>query len=144
MERPEIRRLSAEEISDLLALDVPAHLATTDPDGYPRITPLWFLYEDGAFRMTSVEGQPHLRNIDADPRAAICVDVEERQARDGHRPNRRFRAQGRAELARDKDGTWTRRITQKYLPGDEAAADRRSSMPRVVITLRPERLVAQG
>jgi nitroimidazol reductase NimA-like FMN-containing flavoprotein (pyridoxamine 5'-phosphate oxidase superfamily) len=50
MPRPRIEQLATSEIDDLLSLDVPAHLATIDPDGYPRITPLWFLWEDGAPR----------------------------------------------------------------------------------------------
>ena len=143
--RPRIERLEAAEIASLLALDVPAHLATIDADGYPRITPIWFIWEDGVFRMTSVEGQPHVRNLARDARAAICVDTEAREAVEGIRANRRVRAQGLAETAPDRGGYWTRRITLKYVSGDEAeaAAKRRAAMPRVVITLRPERLLAQ-
>lgn len=145
MRRPRLNRLDATEVAALLALDIPAHLATTDADGYPRITPIWFVWEDGAFRMTSVEGQPHLRNLARDPRAAICVDTEARAAVDGIRPNRRVRAQGLAETEQDDGGYWTRRITCKYVLGvaGRAAAERRAAMPRVVITLRPERLLAQ-
>jgi PPOX class probable F420-dependent enzyme len=142
---PPIERLDSTGIASVLALDIPAHLATTDPEGYPRITPIWFIWEAGAFWMTSVEGQPHLRNLMHDPRAAISVDTEDRVAVRGVRENRRVRAQGRAELGPDKDGQWTRRITLKYVHGaeGEAAAARRAAMQRVVITLRPERLIAQ-
>ena len=31
------RRLSQQELAHLLALDIPAHLATLDPAGFPRI-----------------------------------------------------------------------------------------------------------
>jgi PPOX class probable F420-dependent enzyme len=144
--RPPIRALTPTEVGALLALDIPAHLATIDADGFPRITPLWFLWDEGAFYMTSVKGQPHLRNIERDPRVALCVDVEEREVVDGHRPNRRIRAQGEAELAPDDGGTWTRRITLKYVRGEEGerAAERRAPMARVVIRLLPVRLLAQG
>src|SRR5919204_4848772 len=108
--RPAIRRLSPPEIEELLQLDVPAHLATLDPDGFPRITPLWFVWDEGLFRMTSVEGQPHLRNVARDARAAICVDTEAREAVAGERENRRVRAQGLATAEPDPDGFWTRRI----------------------------------
>jgi nitroimidazol reductase NimA-like FMN-containing flavoprotein (pyridoxamine 5'-phosphate oxidase superfamily) len=143
--RPRIARLDAAEIASLLALDIPAHLGTTDPDGYPRITPIWFMWEGGAFRMTSVEGQPHLRNLARDPRAAICVDTEAREPVDGIRAHRRFRAQGLVEAAPDHGGYWTRLITLKYIsgPDGEEAAERRAAMPRVVITLQPERFLAQ-
>jgi PPOX class probable F420-dependent enzyme len=144
--RPPIRALGQDEIEELLALDVPAQLATIDSDGFPRITPIWFLWQDGAFHMTSVEGQPHLRNLERDPRAAVNVDTEERESAGGRRPNRRVRAQGEAELFSDGDGAWTRRITLKYISGEEgeAAAARRAALPRVVIRLRPLRLLAQG
>jgi PPOX class probable F420-dependent enzyme len=143
--RPRIERLDAAEIASLLALDIPAHLATTDPDGYPRITPIWFIWEDGAFRMTSVEGQPHLRNLARDPRAAVCVDTEARKPVDGIRAHRRVRARGLVETAADHGGYWTRRITLKYVsgPDGEEAAERRAAMQRVVITLQPKRLLAQ-
>lgn len=65
--------------------DVPLRLATIRRDGLPRITPLWFLYEDGAFHMTSVAGHPHLRDLARDPRASVCVDVEERVTEAGTR-----------------------------------------------------------
>ena len=145
MPQPHIQRLDAAQSAKLLELDIPAHLATIDPDGYPRITPIWFLWEDGVFRMTSVEGRPHLRNLARDARAAVCVDTEAREAVTGIRASRRVRAQGLAETSRDDAGHWTRRITLKYVGGSdgEAAAERRASMPRVVITLRPERVLAQ-
>jgi nitroimidazol reductase NimA-like FMN-containing flavoprotein (pyridoxamine 5'-phosphate oxidase superfamily) len=132
-------------MASLLALDIPAHLATIDADGFPRITPIWFIWEDGAFRMTSVEGQPHLRNLARDTHAAICVDTEAREPVEGIRANRRVRAQGLAETAADDGGFWTRRITLKYITGPDGgvAAERRAAMPRVVITLRPTRLIAQ-
>ncbi len=143
--RPHIARLDPAGIAALLALDIPARLATIDPDGYPRVTPIWFMWEGGAFWMSSVEGQPHLRNLRRDPRAAISVDTEADVAVGGVRANRRVRAQGRAVLGPDVGGQWTRRITLKYVPGPdgETAATRRAAMPRVVISLRPERLVAQ-
>ena len=37
------RPLNDEEIADLLTSDTVARLATIDANGYPRVTPLWFL-----------------------------------------------------------------------------------------------------
>ncbi len=116
-------KLDGREIEELLAVDVPAHLATIDPRGFPRVTPIWFVWADGAFYMTSVEGQPHLRNID-----------------------RQVKGYGEAELFPDEAGEWTRRITLKYIRGEaaDATAARRAAMPRVVIRLRPLRMTARG
>jgi nitroimidazol reductase NimA-like FMN-containing flavoprotein (pyridoxamine 5'-phosphate oxidase superfamily) len=145
---PSVSRLPLDspEVVELLALDIPAHLGTLDPDGYPRITPLWFLWEAGAFYMTSVGGRPHLLNLERDPRASLCVDTEDRVAIAGHRPNRQLKAYGLADLLPDKEGYWTQRITRKYLagPDGEERAAYRATMPRIAIVLRPTRLLALG
>jgi PPOX class probable F420-dependent enzyme len=141
--RPRIKPLEPDEVEALLQADVPAHLATLDVDGYPRITPIWFIWADGAFVMTSVVGYPHLENIARDPRAALAIDQEEAPV-GGHRPNRRIRVQGLAELSPD-DGEWTRRITRKYIGGPDGddAAEARAAMERLVIRLPPKRMLAQ-
>ena len=48
------RPLDASEIETLLALDVPGRLATVDRHGFPHITPLWFVWHERAFYMTSL------------------------------------------------------------------------------------------
>ena len=71
------RRLSDSEVEALLAADVPARVATLDAEGYPHVTPLWFVWADGAFHMTSFAGKPHLRRLASNPRAGVCVDAED-------------------------------------------------------------------
>ena len=138
------RDLTRDEIEELLALDVPARLATIDAGGFPHVTPLWFVWEDGAFHLTSLPDRPHLRRLERNPRAGLCVDTEAAQREDGERPNRQIRAVGRAELFTDPDGRWTRRITEKYVRGPALAtrAALRMADERTVIRIRPERLVA--
>jgi hypothetical protein len=138
------RSISGEEIAALLALDVPARLATLEPNGFPRITPLWFLWQEGSFWMTSLEGQPHLRNLARDLRTAICVDGEEPQAAGGIRPNWQVKGHSLALLRTNERGEWTRRITVKYVRGLEGRerAAARTAASRVVIQLRPEGLIA--
>ena len=138
------RQLSTGEIAALLALDVPARLATIDQQGFPHVTPLWFVWEDGAFHLTSLSDRPHLRRLERNPRAGLCIDVEQAEREDGERPNRQVRAVGEAELFPDPGGTWTRRVTEKYVRGPGAASRRaaRAADERVVIRIRPSRLVA--
>lgn len=120
------------------------HLATLRRDGSPRITPLWFVCADGAFRMTSVAGKRHLQDLARDPRCALIVDARVEPAPDGEPRNARVRASGRTELSDDVGGAWTRRITLKYVQGaaGRRLAERRARDPRVLITLHPERLSA--
>ena len=43
------RRMTPDEIEALLSAAVPARLATVDRDGFAHVTPLWFIWSDGAF-----------------------------------------------------------------------------------------------
>ena len=141
---PQVHRLSQDEIDALLALDLPARLATLDSGGFPHVTPLWFLWADGAFYMTSLADRPHCRRLANDARAGVCVDVEDPQRADGERPNRQVRAIGSAELFPDRRGDWTQRITEKYVrgPGREEQIKKRLADERLVIRLRPADLLA--
>jgi nitroimidazol reductase NimA-like FMN-containing flavoprotein (pyridoxamine 5'-phosphate oxidase superfamily) len=138
---PSPHSLSDTQLDALLALDVPGRLGTLDKEGYPHITPIWFVWERGAFYMTSLPEKAHVRRLGRDPRASFCVDVEDDERADGERPNRSARAVGPAELF-DDDGTWTRRITEKYIhgPGLPDRLATRTSQERVVIRLQPVRL----
>lgn len=82
------RQLERSEIDELSALDVPARLATLDRDGFPHVTPLWFVWADDAFYMTSSADRQHLRRLRRNPRAGLCIDVEAPERPDGQRPNR--------------------------------------------------------
>jgi PPOX class probable F420-dependent enzyme len=138
------RPLDPQEMEELLALDVPARLATLDRDGFPHVTPLWFVWADGAFYMTSIADRPHLRRLAANPRAGVLVDTEDGERDDGQRPNRQVRAIGQAEAFPDSGAQWTSRITQKYVrgPGAGASIASRAADERVVVRLRPARVVA--
>ena len=76
-----------------------AYLATLGKDGFPHVTPIWFVWEDGAFYMTSLTEKAHVGRLERDPRASICVEVEEPERADGERPNRSVRATGPAECS---------------------------------------------
>ncbi|MDQ1374327.1 MAG: hypothetical protein QOJ09_1665 [Actinomycetota bacterium] len=126
----------------LLGLDLPGRLGTLDKEGFPHVTPMWFVWERGAFYMSSLPEKAHVRRLERDPRASFLIDVEDAERDDGERPNRSVRAVGPAELFDDEGGMWTRRITEKYIvgPGRHGMIARRTAQPRVVIRLQPFRL----
>jgi nitroimidazol reductase NimA-like FMN-containing flavoprotein (pyridoxamine 5'-phosphate oxidase superfamily) len=136
------RPLNDAELEALLTLDIPGRLGTLDKEGYPHITPIWFVWERGAFFMTSLPDKAHVHRLEREPRASFCVDVEDAERDDGERPNRSVRAVGPAELFDDTGGAWTRRITEKYLrgPGLESMLATRTAQDRVVIRFQPVRL----
>ncbi len=51
-------------------------LGTTNSDGTPLITPVWYRFEDGAFLVLTERGSRKHRNIERDPRVAFCIDDE--------------------------------------------------------------------
>jgi PPOX class probable F420-dependent enzyme len=138
------RSLTEAEVEALLASDAVAYLGTLGKDGFPQVTPIWFVWDGGAFYMTSLTEKAHVGRLERDPRASICVEVEEPERRDGERPNRSVRATGPAELFTDIDGEWTRRITEKYVrgPGQAEMTARRAGQERIVIRLQPVRFIA--
>lgn len=139
-------RLSPVVEAALLRLAVPGHLGSLDGDGYPCITPLWWLWDGSSFRMSCKPDRPQVARLRADERAFFVVDVESPQSIDGIRPNWQVKCRGRAVIAVDEGNKWTDRISAKYLAheGDRDVRQRRSTEPRVVLHLRPEALVAVG
>lgn len=134
------RDLSASEIADLLAADVSACLAFVDGAGYPRQVPCWFLWDGEAFYVTSLAEKFHVKRLQSDARASICVEVEERSPQG--RSNRQAKGVGRVEVFSDADGVWSERIRAKYLGGMTIRGA--SVASRVVLRLKPSRLVAHG
>ncbi len=95
-------------------------IATVDAEGAPHVTPVWFIYEDGAIYITPRAASEWLDHIRHDPRVALTID-------DQHHPYRKVVIQGIAEVVRQPgdDAAWRdlyRRIATRYVPPD--AADR--------------------
>ena len=92
--------------------------------------------------MASYADRPHIRRLRRNPRASICVQDEQAERSDGERPNRQVRATGLVDLMPDAGNRWTNKVQDKYLRFDQSQTRDRGSPERVVIRLRPRRLVA--
>lgn len=143
---PPARRLSPQEIADVLKLAIPAHLTTLDPAGFPRIIPLWFLWEDGSFYLSSGPQSRHVQDLARDPRAGLCITVEEGQTEAGYRPFRQVMVRGYAHVQPDTGAIWARELIGKYITGEAGVrrAKLEAGKPHVVIVLRPERFLTTG
>ena len=54
-----------------------AVLATHDPDGGIRLTPIWFLFEDDRFSFASSSGSRTVKNVERNSSASVVVDARE-------------------------------------------------------------------
>ena len=75
--RMAVSNLEPAECDALLDRDVSAALAFADVNGHPRIVPCWFLWDGSAFYVSSLAEKFHVRSLMRDPRASLCVEVEE-------------------------------------------------------------------
>ena len=102
-------------------LEEPGHLlrlATIDGDGMPRISPVWFVFDDRQVLFTPRAMSVFRENLMRDPRIALSID-------ETALPYRKVSVQGRAELVHDlgEDDVWRdtyRRIATRYIPAASA------------------------
>ena len=60
----------------LIASSIPARLAYVGTDGYPRVIPIGFLYEDGRFVVFTTPNSAKVALLKADPKVALTIDTE--------------------------------------------------------------------
>ena len=87
-----------------------AVLATHDPDGGIRLTPIWFLFEDDRVYFASSSGSRKVKNLERSALASVVVDARE--------PGRErwVSASGEVEILRDVEAqSINARIHRRYL-----------------------------
>ncbi len=121
--------------------DLLMRLGTVGRDGYPHVTPVWYLVEDGVFYITTAGNRVKARNMLANPRVGFAID-------DDTRPYRGVSAWGEARLVAEGEAArpLTRRIAARYVPAErlDAMVDTLILDPRVVFAIAPTRLVRMG
>jgi PPOX class probable F420-dependent enzyme len=95
-------------------------IATVRPDGGPHVTPIWFLYEEGAIYFTPRQKSDWFAHLRRDSRVMLCIDEQSL-------PYRKVLLEGRADLLYDigRDDEWRdlyRRIARRYGPAEQAEA----------------------
>jgi len=121
------------ELASFLASAWTARVATLAPDGWPHVVPLWFVWQQGALIVNTTRGNRTVRNLEADPRAAVTID-------DGERYDELRGAVLRGRLAEvpDDDGTVTAAFGDKYFGGNQPHFA--SWRNRLFLRMEPERI----
>jgi PPOX class probable F420-dependent enzyme len=115
---------------DLLDAQV-ASLATVGRDGFPQVTEIWFLHDDGEIKLSLNTARVKTRNMQRDPKCSLLVlDLEN--------PYRYLEVRGTARIEPDDDLTFARRLGAKY--DTEFWVHDGPGESRVVITVEPVRI----
>ena len=102
--------LTAEEREEFLARKLVARMATQRHDGWPHVTPIWYVWEGGRFLLSLGNSRRHLANLRRDPHVTMCVDVDPR-VEDPTKTPRSVVCFGLAELV--DEGPLVREVTEK-------------------------------
>jgi PPOX class probable F420-dependent enzyme len=114
-------------------------LAYTSADLRPLVVPVWFIVEDGTLIFNTGKDTAKGRALARDPRATLCVDLEEP-------PYGFVQVQGNAELSEDP-GELVRTATAiaaRYMGEDRAEeiGKRNGVAGELVVRLRPTKVIA--
>lgn len=116
--------LSESSIAALLrGLAKPIRLASISRNGFPLISTVWVLYEDGLFWCITQHRTLTRRNLAANPRCAFEIDL------DGER-YKLLRGQGLATLVLEDGARVTARMIERYVrdPDGSIAAKLRAQV----------------
>lgn len=107
-----------ESIDDVLALPLFCHLATISQEGDPRVSPLWYHWEDEALWIIADMEKTYTSRVQRHPATAVAImDFDARDARVRH-----IGMRGTSTLEPLDDGLVKRKLT-RYLGPDEEAWD---------------------
>lgn len=137
----DLERLGDPRIQRYLTTKDVVLLGTVSPSGAPLVTPMWFLHDEEALAMISVDGLAKIRNLHRDPR--VCVVAESGTRRD----IRSVTVHGRVTFLADtpERRTLAERFHAKYHPDLERLWGGRA-MPsnRAMFRIAPERVRSRG
>ena len=113
-----------------------AILATVDRRGRPHAVPIWYLYEDGAFIISTGRGSQKHRNVEANADIALVMDRREV-------PYYSVTARGAAEIGPPLTDEQRMRLAVRYL-GEELGKryyDATAGNDSITIRLKPSKLL---
>jgi len=117
-----------ESHRDLLDSEV-ATLATIDTRGFPALSEVWFLFDEGDVKVSLNTARRKTANLQARPECSLFI-------LDLANPYRYLEVRGRARVDPDEDYVFADKVGAKYGGTDLRAIDRPGES-RVVVTIEP-------
>jgi PPOX class probable F420-dependent enzyme len=127
--------VSQEQLKEITKAPLLGILSTTNPDGSPQATPIWYDYDGEHFNVTSFTHRVKVRNIRKNPKVSLLVV-------DTAGYGEPLTVIGTAEMIEEGAHEATQRLGIRY-QGEEqgrASAARMSTQPRLIIRIAPERV----
>ena len=116
-----------ESHRDLLDAEV-ATLATIDANGFPQLTEVWFVVDDGEIKLSLNSARHKTRNLTERPECSLLLlDLE--------MPYRYLEVRGRARVVPDDDYAIARKVGAKY--NADLKVHDKPGESRVVVTIDP-------
>jgi PPOX class probable F420-dependent enzyme len=72
--------MSPNEVQEFLAQPQSIQVATTGPDGFPHLAPMWYAMEEGKVAFRSFAKSQKIVNLTRDPRLTLLVETGEAYA----------------------------------------------------------------
>jgi PPOX class probable F420-dependent enzyme len=121
-------------------------LATQREDGWPHLTPIWYVWEGDRFVLSLGKSRRHLANIARDPHVTLIVDEDPRTS-DLSKSPRAVVCYGLGRLVEDEAGVRgiTTKVEERYLPADARGPELDELLwfeGRVGVEITPQRWLA--
>ena len=113
---------------DLLDAEV-ATLGTIDPEGFPQLSEVWFLFDESEVKVSLNTTRLKTMNMQARPRCSLFI-------LDLANPYRYLEVRGHARIEPDDDYAFAAKVGAKYGGTDLRAIDQPGES-RVVVTIEP-------
>lgn len=113
-----------------------AVLATVDPRGRAHAAPIWYVYDNGVFIMSTGSGSQKHRNIEANPEVTLVVDRRTL-------PYYAVMARGPVEIGPPLSPEDRLRIVRRYLNEEQTTRymERMSGQDSISLRLKPRKLI---
>ncbi len=110
-----------------------ASLATIGGNGYPQVTEIWFLHDDGELKLSLNSSRRKTRNLGERPQCSLMLlDLEN--------PYRYLEVRGNAHVVPDDDYSFARKLGAKY--NADLSEHDGPGEHRVVVTIEPVNVYA--
>lgn len=114
-----------------------AVISTVDSRGRPHAAPVWYLYENGVFRISTGAGSQKHKNIEANPNISLVIDQREL-------PYYAVMIQGAAEVGPAFSDDDSLRLAIRYLGeplGKTYAESQRGNEAAVSLVIKPRKVI---